>query len=114
MGSAVKASVKETKREELLTLRNEIETKKQTFQDYAERLQQEAEKKIFDKLSQTAKAIAEKLSIDIIVANVVYASEKIDISDEFITHLNAEFHKKKEKETRVSKEEPKKATSSKK
>lgn len=96
MGSAVKTTVKETKREELITMRNEIETKEKMLQDYAQRLQQDAEKKIFEKLTQTAKVIAEKLSIDIIVANVVYASEKIDISDEFITYLNNEYRKKKE------------------
>ncbi len=105
MGSAVKASVKETKREELLTLHDEIERKKQTFQEYAERLQREAEMKMFEKLSQTAKIIAQKLGVDIIVANVVYAVEDMYVSGEFITYLNNEYRNKKAKDVVLPKQQ---------
>ena len=76
-----------------------MQIKKQTLQEYAERVSQEAQMKILKEIEKTTKEIAEEQNIDIVLAGgILFVDEKIDITKEVVSRMNKKYAAKKKKE----------------
>ena len=96
MGSTAKQSVKDAKREELLTLQNDIQIKTQSLQEYAERTSQEAQLAVFKEIEAATHEVAQEMQLDLVLAGgALYVSEKIDVSHMVIEKMNAKYQAQK-------------------
>lgn len=96
MGSTAKQSVKDAKREDLLTLQNDIQIKTQSLQEYAERVSQEAQMSVFKEIEAATHEVALEMQLDLVLAGgALYVSEKIDVSQVVVEKMNIKYQAQK-------------------
>ncbi len=91
-GNLLNDAAKQTVREELMSLENNIQIKQQSFQEYAERVTQEAQMSIFREIETATKEYAQEQKIDFVFAGgALYVNEKFDISQLIADRMNAKY-----------------------
>ncbi len=103
MGNTAKPEVVTAKSVELKQLEIEINALTQALQERAERVSQEAQMAIFKEIEATAQEIAFEKGLDIVLAGgVLFVSEKLDISTEVVTKMNAKYAQKKKQDQKTA------------
>lgn len=101
MGSTAKPAVQEAKREELMNLQNSIEIKTQGLREFAERISQEAQMKIFKQIEEATSEVAQEKGYDIVLAGgAIYVNPKLDISHEVVERMNKKYNEKQKRQAK--------------
>lgn len=100
MSSTLTPEAREQKVVEIANLENQLKIKDQAAQASIERANQEIQFKMAENVNKQAKEYAQKNGIDLILSEfgVLYASEKIDITESVVKPLNNTYKEKKKKE----------------
>lgn len=105
-------AAKEAAQEELLRLENSIQIKQKSFQEYAERVTQEAQMNIFKEIEAATKEYALENNIDFVFAGgALYVRETFDISKEITERMNAKYRAKTKSKPAAAVNAPKESAS---
>lgn len=95
-GNLITSAAREAALEELKGLETSIQVKQQSFQEYAERVTQEAQMSIFREIETATKEYAQENKVDFVFAGgALYVDPKFEISDIITERMNAKYRSQK-------------------
>lgn len=107
MGSAASESARKSKETELMKLQKEIMIERQVLEESSNQVMQEPQMKILKKIEETVGSIAREEGLDLVLGmGVVYASNKVDLTQRVIDRMNADYAKVQAKKPGAAKSTP--------
>jgi outer membrane protein len=96
MGKAASETARKNKEKELNTLKTEIMVKRQMLEEGSNQIMQEVQMKILKKIEDTVGGIAREEGLDLVHGmGIVFASAKVDLTQQVVERMNAEYAKQK-------------------
>lgn len=98
MGKAASETARKNKEKELNTLKTEIMVKRQMLEEGSNQIMQDVQMKILKKIEETVGQIAREEGLDLVHGmGIVYASNKVDLTQRVVDRMNGEYAKHKTK-----------------